>query len=68
MLYRVHEGPTPEKLEALREFFKEFGLHLAGGDEPHASDYAKLLKQIKGRPDIELLQTVLLRSLRQAHV
>ena len=66
VLYRVHEGPTPEKLEAVREFFKEFGLQLGGGDEPEAGDYAKLLKQIKGRPDAPLLQTVMLRSLRQA--
>jgi len=66
VLYRVHEGPTPEKLEAVREFFKEFGLELGGGDEPQAADYAKLLKQIKGRPDYALLQTVMLRSLRQA--
>jgi ribonuclease R len=66
VLYRVHEGPTPEKLGAVREFFKEFGLELGGGDEPQAGDYAKLLKQIKGRPDAALLQTVMLRSLRQA--
>ena len=66
VLYRVHEGPTPEKLEAVREFFKEFGLQLGGGDDPQAGDYSKLLKQIKGRPDAGLLQTVMLRSLRQA--
>ena len=66
VLYRVHEGPTPEKLEAVREFFKEFGLQLGGGELPAAGDYAKLLKQIKGRPDAALLQTVMLRSLRQA--
>ena len=65
-LYRIHEGPTPEKLAALREFLREFGLQLGGGDEPHAKDYAKLLEQIRGRPDYQLLQTVLLRSLRQA--
>ena len=65
-LYRVHEGPTPEKLEALRIFLKQFGLDLPGGDAPHAKDYAKLLASIKGRPDIQLLQTVLLRSLKQA--
>jgi ribonuclease R len=66
VLYRIHEGPTPEKLEAVREFFKEFGLQLGGADDPQASDYSKLLKQIKGRPDAGLLQTVMLRSLRQA--
>jgi ribonuclease R len=66
MLYRVHEGPTPEKLEALREFLKGFGLSLSGGDSPHAKDYAKLLARVKDRPDAQLLQTVMLRSLQQA--
>lgn len=66
VLYRCHEGPTEEKLAALREFLKEFGLHLQGGDTPGAKDYAKLLSSIKDRPDIQLLQTVLLRSLQQA--
>jgi ribonuclease R len=66
MLYRIHEGPTPEKLEALRDFLRQFGLGLGGGDEPHAKDYAQLLASIKGRPDAQLLQTVMLRSLRQA--
>jgi ribonuclease R len=65
-LYRIHEGPTPEKLEALRGFLGSFGLDLGGGDEPQAKDYAKLLARIKGRPDLQLLQTVLLRSLSQA--
>jgi len=65
-LYRVHRGPTPEKLETLRGFLKSFGLSLGGGDAPHARDYARLLEQVKGRPDMQLLQTVLLRSLQQA--
>ena len=66
VLYRVHEGPTEEKLAALRQFLKEFGLHLQGGENPTAKDYAKLLDSVKQRPDIQLLQTVLLRSLQQA--
>jgi len=45
---------------------KEFGLGLTGEDEPQAADYSKLLNSIKGRPDAGLLQTVMLRSLRQA--
>jgi ribonuclease R len=65
-LYRIHEGPTPEKLLALREFLAEFGLHLGGGDDPHARDYAKLLDSVRERPDVQLIQTVMLRSLRQA--
>ena len=66
MLYRIHEGPTPEKLAAVREFLKGFGLQLTGGDDPHARDYAKLLARVRDRPDAQLLQTVLLRSLQQA--
>ncbi len=65
-LYRVHEGPSEERLKQLRSFLGEFGLDLGGGNEPHASDYAKLLGKVKGRPDEQLLQTVMLRSLRQA--
>ena len=65
-LYRVHEGPTPEKLEALRTMLKDFGLVLAGADKPQAKDYAELLRRIKGKPYADMLQTVMLRSLQQA--
>jgi ribonuclease R len=65
-LYRVHEGPTPERLTKLRDFLSTFGLSLGGGESPSAKDYAQLLEKIQGRPDKMLLQTVMLRSLRQA--
>jgi len=65
-LYRVHEGPTPERLVKLRDFLGTFGFQLGGGDAPKAQDYAGLLEKIGQRPDRQLLQTVMLRSLRQA--
>ena len=65
-LYRVHAVPTKEKLEQLRTFLKQVGLHLGGGDTPAASDYAELLPKIMARPDALLLQTMLLRSMQQA--
>jgi len=65
-LYRVHEGPPPDKLAALREFLAGSALSLGGGDKPAAADYARLLEQVHDRPDFALLQTVLLRSLSQA--
>jgi ribonuclease R len=65
-LYRVHEGPSEDRLQKLRAFLGEFGFQLGGGDKPHAKDYAALLTQIGDRPDRQLLQTVMLRSLRQA--
>jgi ribonuclease R len=65
-LFRVHEGPTPERLRALRDFLKVQGLKLAGGDEPKPSDYARLAKEIRARPDSRLIQSLLLRSMQQA--
>lgn len=65
-LYRVHAGPTAEKLENLRTFLRGMGLSLGGGETPHASDYAALMAQIRDRPDAQMLQTMLLRSMQQA--
>lgn len=65
-LYRVHEGPDPEKLTNLRDFLRGFGLTLKGGDSPKPYHYAELLQMIKGRVEEHLIQTVLLRSLKQA--
>jgi len=65
-VYRVHAGPTKEKLNQLRTFLKQLGLHLGGGDDPSGGDYAELLNKIKSRPDAVLLQTMLLRSMQQA--
>jgi len=65
-LYRVHEGPTPEKLKALRDYLRNLGLTLGGGDEPTTHDYARLIQETRGRPDHEVLQTMCLRSMQQA--
>jgi len=65
-LYRIHEGPSPERLANLQALLKTLGLHLDGGDEPSPADYAALIRKIAGRPDQQLLQTVMLRSMQQA--
>src|SRR5687767_12143638 len=65
-LYRVHDVPAADKVAALREFLAELGLQLPGGEIPRPGDYAKLLERIRKRPDFALLQTILLRSLKQA--
>jgi ribonuclease R len=65
-LYRVHDVPAPEKVAALRDFLAELGLQLPGGEIPRPRDYAQLLDKIRQRPDFVLLQTILLRSLKQA--
>src|SRR5690606_14103248 len=65
-LYRVHEGPTEQKLTNLREFLGELGLGLGGGLTPDSGDYQQLMQTIQGRADANMIQTVMLRSLRQA--
>ena len=65
-LFRVHEKPGDEKLINFRSFLAELGLELKGGDEPEPADYALLAEQIKDRPDHQLIQTMLLRSMKQA--
>ncbi|MCO5119509.1 MAG: ribonuclease R [Burkholderiaceae bacterium] len=65
-LYRVHEGPTQDRLATLREFLRGVGLSLGAGEDPTPADYAALAQKIQGRPDADLLQTMLLRSMQQA--
>ncbi|MCP3907865.1 MAG: ribonuclease R [Oceanicoccus sp.] len=65
-LFRVHEGPTEEKLEALRKFLGELAMDLPGGNKPGPDDYQVLLSQLGDRPDAHIIQTMMLRSLRQA--
>ncbi|MEZ2742533.1 ribonuclease R [Paenalcaligenes hominis] len=65
-LYRVHEGPTVEKLQAFKEYLRTLGLQLGGGDEPTTADFAQVIEQAKGRTDFEIIQTMCLRSLQQA--
>jgi len=64
--FRIHATPTEEKLNQLRSFLKLTGLNLGGGIKPSAGDYAALMREIKERPDAQLLQTMLLRSMQQA--
>ncbi|VTM23998.1 Ribonuclease R [Stutzerimonas stutzeri] len=65
-LYRIHAAPSEEKLTSFRSFLSELGLTLGGALKPTTKDYAALLEKVKARPDHELIQTMLLRSLSQA--
>ncbi|MDO6461413.1 ribonuclease R [Granulosicoccaceae sp. 1_MG-2023] len=65
-LFRVHEGAKPSKLDDLRDFLSQRSLSLGGGDSPQAADYARLIREIQGRVDVDVIQTVLLRTLMQA--
>lgn len=66
VLYRNHELPDLEKTEKLKNFLRAFGLRLGGGERPSTLQYSRLLQRVKGRKDAHLLQTMVLRSLKQA--
>ena len=65
-LFRVHEGPTPEKMELLRAYLKALGLGLSISDEPHPSEFQRIAEATKDRPDAEQIHMMLLRSMSQA--
>ncbi len=65
-LYRVHEGPTPEKIELLRNFLKVIGVGLSVSDDPSPAEFQAIAKATKDRPDAQQIQTMLLRSMQQA--
>ena len=66
-LYRIHDGPPEAKLEKLQGFLATLGMSINKGRQPPTpKDYLRLLEQIRERPDFELIQTVMLRSLSQA--
>jgi ribonuclease R len=60
--YRVHEPPPVSKYEDLLEFLREFKLKLPPAGEVKPADFAALLRKIRNRPDVSLIESVLLRS------
>jgi ribonuclease R len=65
-LYRVHEGPTPEKKALLQNYLKALGLGLAISDDPTPAEYQAISAATKDRVDAQQIHTMLLRSMQQA--
>lgn len=65
-LYRVHAAPEEDKITALRQFLGELGLSLGGGRKPGPKDFQRTMSMIGDRPEKHLIETVMLRSLKQA--
>jgi ribonuclease R len=65
-LFRVHEGPTPEKLEALRAYIKALGLGISLSETPKPGDFQSIAQSTKDRPDAQQIHAMLLRSMQQA--
>jgi len=65
-LFRVHEKPSEDKYNNFISYLAELGITLPSKTEPEPKDYSDILAKVAGRPDQELIQTMLLRSMRQA--
>ena len=64
-LYRIHEGANADKLPNLQEFLASFGIPLTS-ENPTPTDFARIVEQARERPESEMIQTVVLRTLLQA--
>ncbi len=65
-LYRVHEGPTPEKKDMLRNYLKAAGVGMTISDDPEPGEFQKIALATKDRPDAQQIHSMLLRSMQQA--
>ncbi len=65
-LYRVHEGPTPEKKALLQNYLRALGLGLSISDDPKPGEFQAIAAATKDRPDATQIHTMLLRSMQQA--
>ena len=65
-LFRVHEGPTPEKMETLRNYLKTAGIGMSISDDPQPGEFQQIAQATKDRPDAQQIHSMLLRSMQQA--
>ncbi|WKB53671.1 ribonuclease R [Eleftheria terrae] len=65
-LFRVHEGPTPEKKAVLQNYLKALGLGLGVSDDPKPAEFQAIAQATKERPDAQQIHSMLLRSMQQA--
>ena len=65
-LFRVHEGPTPEKVELLRNYLKATGVALTVSDDPTPGEFQAIAAATAERPDATQIHSMLLRSMQQA--
>ena len=65
-LFRVHEGPTPEKIEVLKNYLKAVGIGMTVSDDPAPGEFQQIAMVTKERPDAQQIHSMLLRSMQQA--
>ena len=66
-IYRVHEEPNPDKMDALHETVQSVGMVLAKGQKLQTAQLNRLLDQAAGGEHAELINMIVLRSMTQAY-
>jgi ribonuclease R len=66
LIYRVHDTPSPEKIEALADFLATLGIPWNKGEPPRTERFNRLLEQTRGGPHAEIVNEVVLRTQMQA--
>jgi ribonuclease R len=65
-LFRVHEGPTPEKRLVLANYLRTMGVTASLSDEPKPGELQAIAQQTRDRPDAAQIHSMLLRPMQQA--
>jgi ribonuclease R len=65
-LYRIHDEPDADRLGAFLSYLAEVGITHRIGSDVSPQDFTDVIEKIQGRADQELIQTMLLRSMKQA--
>jgi ribonuclease R len=66
LIYRVHDEPDPERVNALREFLQSLDISLPKGGALRAAQFNRILARVKGRDVEKLVNEVVLRTQAQA--
>ncbi|MFT5312662.1 MAG: ribonuclease R [Paraglaciecola sp.] len=65
-LFRIHAEPDSDRLASFLAYLGEVGISHNIGKDASPQDFTEVVAKIQGRPDQELIQTMLLRSMKQA--
>jgi len=65
-LFRVHDKPDEDRLLTFKNYLREIGIEFTAAEQPTPHDFTKVINKTAHRIDKELIQTMLLRSMKQA--
>jgi len=65
-LYRVHEGPDPERFEELRVLLQQLDIKVASEVQAKPAELNRILRELSTRPDFQIMATAVLRTMSRA--